>query len=616
VSFRNRNELWGHVLVDELVRAGVRHVVVAPGSRSTPLVLAAAGHPKLELKVDIDERSAAFFALGVGKATGHPAVVVTTSGTAVANLMPAVVEACQAEVPLLLLTADRPGRLRGADANQAIDQERIFGRYTRFYHEMAPEPLTEARLRHLRSVTCRAVAKALGDPAGPVHLNLPFEKPLEPTPVPGDVPEEFLEEGTGSLAMEGRPGGAPFTRIHPRRGLADPAAAANLARRMQGARRPLLVAGPHPRPWTVGPLLRRFSARQGAPLLADPLSGARYPPPGGDGDDDAGRTVMGGYDVLLLEEKARRALEPDLIVRFGASPTSSRLVDWLETLAPMPQVVVDGGGRWKDHVSAASEMIPADPAVLLEDLPELASRVEDGWLESWARVDAAVRSLVERPEDDELFEGGIVAQLVRELAPEDLLFISSSMPVRELDAFAPQRADALSVLGNRGASGIDGILSTAAGASWGSGRRVVAVVGDLALLHDAAGLALLGLPGVRVVVVVLNNDGGGIFHHLPIREHEPAFTRYFATPHGRDLSRWAALYDLPFRRLDTRHSSERGSAGAPPDRADLAPFLRWALELDRSGVLELCTDREGNRRRRERALRRAGEAVRAALGGR
>ncbi|TVR58259.1 MAG: 2-succinyl-5-enolpyruvyl-6-hydroxy-3-cyclohexene-1-carboxylic-acid synthase, partial [Gemmatimonadales bacterium] len=232
---RSRNELWAGVLVDELIRCGLREVVVSPGSRSTPLVLAAASRPELRIVVRIDERSAAFFALGVGKATGRPAAVITTSGTAVANLFPAVVEADRAGVPLLLLTADRPPRLREADANQAIDQTRIFGRYPRLFQELSPAELSDRTLRHLRSVMCQAVAASAGVRGGPVHLNLAFEKPLEPTPEEGDPVEGVL--AVGGVGVRGRPDGAPFTRIHGERTLVPASLAGELRRRLTEARR-------------------------------------------------------------------------------------------------------------------------------------------------------------------------------------------------------------------------------------------------------------------------------------------------------------------------------------------------------------------------------------------
>jgi len=625
MSHPTRNELWAGVLVDELIRGGVREVVVAPGSRSTPLVMAAARRNELRLTVQIDERAAGFLALGVGKATGNAAAVITTSGTAVANLLPAVVEAAQAQVPLLLLTADRPPRLRGADANQAIDQERIFGRYPRFYHELWPAEVSDRTLRHLRSVACRALAAAVGTPAGPVHLNLPFEKPLEPAH-PGPVSGQEQDEGFPGLSVDapgrvGRSGGRPFTRIHGDPGMPHPAAVERLEGLLAEARRPLLVAGPLPRPWVAGPAMRRFAASRTIPVLADALSGARYP-----GFDDPAFTeegegpspVVGSYDLSLQSLELRRELAPDLVIRMGQAPTSARLNQWLAELAEggsrggrTRQVVVDAGGRWKDHLAVADEVLTVEPAGLLAalagagpaisgGLPTQAPEAREAWVRRWRQVEAALRShLSSVLPASELHEGAAVARLLRRLPSDDLLFVSSSMPVREVDAFAPHRDAPLQVLGNRGASGIDGITSTAAGVALGTGKRVAAVVGDLALLHDAQGLAVLRESGIRVILVVLNNDGGGIFHLLPIREHEPAFTPYFATPHGRDLSHLAALYDLPHRRVASREALEGG--------------LDWALGLGGSGILEIHSDRESNRRLREAALEAAEEVARKAL---
>jgi len=633
----SRNEIWAGALVDELIRGGLREVVVAPGSRSTPLVMAAARRDELRLTVQIDERAAGFLALGVGKATGRPAAVITTSGTAVANLLPAVVEAAQAQVPLVVLTADRPPRLRGADANQAIDQDRIFGRYPRFYHELWPGEVSDRTLRHLRSVACRAVAAAGAAPAGPVHLNVPFEKPLEPTRAEGG---SVQGAGPGGTGLAGRSGDRPYTRINSGRSGPDAAAVERLGHLLAAARRPLLVAGPLPRPWLDGPALRSFAARQGIPLLADPLSGARYPAPAGPtpsgeaaasgperhGEPKAGVTgasapVVGSYDLALQSPEARRSLVPDLVIRVGQAPTSARLNEWLAELAAGEastfQVVVDEGGRWKDHLAVADEVLVADPSEALAGIAAALSRSAsptkpddpggEDWVQRWRSVERALQAHLEASSAGEVYEGAVVGRLVRRIPADDLLFVSSSMPVREVDAFAPHRDGPLLVLGNRGASGIDGITSTAAGAALATGRRVVAVVGDLALLHDSQGLAVLREPGVCVTLVVLNNDGGGIFHLLPIRDHEPAFTPYFATPHGRDLSHLAALYDLPHRRVELRDREEGMPAQA------LGRALEWALSLDGSGILELRTDRESNRRLRTSALQAAEHVALEAL---
>jgi 2-succinyl-5-enolpyruvyl-6-hydroxy-3-cyclohexene-1-carboxylate synthase len=604
---RNRNELWGRVLVEELVRAGVRQVVVSPGSRSTPLVLAAAGHSELQMVVEVDERAGAFCALGVGKASGRPAAVITTSGTAAANLLPAVVEAAQSETPLILLTADRPTRLRGADANQAIDQQHLFGRYPRFYQEVVPAPLSEGTLRHLRSVACRAVAAAVGDPGGPSHLNLPFDKPLEPTPVPGDIPPELEDEAT--LARTGRGARTPFTRIHPRRAAPLPVSLESLSESLRRARRPLMVAGPTPRPWEAGPVLRAFAEEAGLPLLADPLSGARY----GGGGTDTGAPELGGYDLVLGDPWIRDALAPDFVVRVGAGPTSANLSSWLGSLAEVPQVLVDGGGRWKDHQAAVSEMIPADPGLLFDSLGQAAVGSPDPeWNRVWRTVAVTLRAGLERLGRAPPFEGMVAVRLVESLSPGELLFASSSMPIRDVDAFGVLRQGDLHVLGNRGASGIDGIVSTAAGASLATGRRVTCLVGDLALLHDSTGLSLLQESGIRVVLVVLNNDGGGIFHRLPIREREPTFTRFFATPHGRDLVHLARLWDLPHHVVDLRDPPS-GSAVGGSGLESLDHALAWAGDLEGSGIVEIRTDRDENRLRRAAAEEGIQQEVRRAL---
>jgi 2-succinyl-5-enolpyruvyl-6-hydroxy-3-cyclohexene-1-carboxylate synthase len=599
---RNRNELWGTVLIDELARAGVRHLVVSPGSRSAPVVLAAAADPRLRIHVQIDERSAAFVALGAGKGTGSPAAVLTTSGTAVANLLPAVVEAAHAETPLLLLTADRPPRLRGADANQTIDQVRIFGGNVRLFEDLDAGEVDEAALRHLRSVVSRAVAAALGDPAGPVHLNLGFDKPLEPTPIPGDLVDELAERRTP--ASRGRGNGAAWTRVLPRRARGTEALVEGVADALDRARRPLVVAGVLPRPWEAGPALRTLAAAWGIPLLADPLSGARFP----ESTSDAGAPVFGGYDIALRDPGTRDRLRPDYLLRVGASPTSSVLTDWLSGLADLPHVVVDGGGRWKDHSGVATETLPCDAAAFATSLAlrAPAATAESDWLERWSAVDASVRAgLAEVVRTDHrtegpLFEGQLVAEVARLVPSEDLLFVSSSMPVRDLDAFVPRRAAPLPTLGNRGASGIDGIVSTAAGISLATERRVVAILGDLALLHDSNGLASLRDPGVRVALVVINNDGGGIFHFLPVREFEPAFTPLFATPHGRDFSRLAAFHGIPHVCVDARE---------PGTFSQVHAGVEGVLETRGSAILEIRTDREVNRRRRAEVVQRIAAAA-------
>ena len=574
----NRNAIWARAFVEELARAGVREICLSPGSRSTPLVLAAAALPELRIFTHLDERCAGFFALGVAKAAGRPAAVITTSGTAAANLYPAVIEASQAEVPLLVLTADRPHRLRDSDGNQAMDQLRLYGEHVRRFFEMAPPAVESRSLRHVRVLAARAVAEALGAPAGPVHVNFPFDKPLEPAPVEADFPPRFHRDHP--LAAFGREEGRPFTRVGRRRPQASAREIESLAALLRSAGPGLIVAGPSNEPGRAGPAAVGLAAASGFPLLADPLSGARYGP-------RRGALVLGRYDLFLRDPALRGALRPRVILRVGASPTSSALHRFLEESHESRQIVIDAGHRWKDHLAVAGDYARADPAHLLDALSAALPRVvSDDWRRRWERLERRTEEIVSRMlKEPVLSEPSVLAGVARAVPEGGSLFVSSSMPVRDLDAFAAPREEPLRVAANRGASGIDGIVSTAFGMAAGRRRPVVAVLGDIALHHDTNGLLAARRHDLEVIFVVLHNDGGGIFHHLPIRAHEPEFTSFFATPHGLDFRHAAALHSLPYRRV-----SESG---------ELDAAIRERLAEGGSAIIEVRTDRdEGVRVRR------------------
>ena len=587
----NRNTLWADVLVDELAAAGVEAACVAPGSRSTPLVVALASHPDIRIYSHLDERSAAFFALGRGR-VGSPTAVVTTSGTATANLHPAVMEADQASVPLLVLTADRPPELGDSGANQTVDQEKLYGDAVRWYRDL-PEPEADARkLRSLRTTTARAVSEATGLPAGPVHLNVRFRKPLEPTEVPGDVPGDFA--ASAPLAVSGRDG--PFVRTTRGRPTLDETALDTIADAVATASRPLLVAGPAD-PVTggdspgSGALLARLADRLDAPLLADPLSGLRF------GEHVSDTPVFGGYDAYLGgagENTAGSSIaaeswpHPDLVLRVGASPTSKPLRHYLRDVSAK-QLLVDPAGGWREASFTATDLVIADPDRLLEALlsrfDDSSRTTEAGWRGRFARVEARHWGLV-TAHDDTLFEGGIIADVAGSVPDSTTLFVSNSMPVRDLDRFGRPRETDLTVLGNRGASGIDGIASTALGAGSATDGPLVLVTGDLAYYHDMNGLLALSRCDVDATIVLVNNDGGGIFHMLPIEDFDPPFTGQFKTPHGLDFSATESLYDLTFERVETRDAFRD----------------RFAVSVDREGtqVIEVGTDAEASHRQRER----------------
>ncbi|HEY0777299.1 MAG TPA: 2-succinyl-5-enolpyruvyl-6-hydroxy-3-cyclohexene-1-carboxylic-acid synthase [Gemmatirosa sp.] len=584
--------------VDELARSGVRHVCIAPGSRSTPLALTIVEHPALRTWVHLDERSAAFFALGMARAFGAPVALLCTSGTAAANFFPAVVEARAAGVPLLVLTADRPPELQDVGAAQTIDQHRLYGAHAKWFAEVALPEATPGLLRYARTLAGRAVATAAAAPAGPVHLNFPFREPLVPVAV--EAPAGL---GAGdALAWRGRADGAPWVVVDDAPPTLADAVARRIAAELRAAHRPLLVCGPQLDRGLAAPLAALARVLD-APLLADPLSQLRW---GAHRDGSPDDPVVDRYDAALRDERAAAALAPDLVLRIGALPTSKPLLQYLERHAAVARQVVVDAARWPDPSLRAAEVVHADPRVLAERLrAELApgdGAPTSGWRARWRQVDAATGAALAdyAAALDEPFEGRALAEVAALVPAGGTLFVSSSMPVRDLDAFAAGDGRALRVLANRGANGIDGVVSTALGtaaaAREAGGGPLVLVIGDLAFYHDMNGLLAARLHALDATIVVLNNDGGGIFSFLPQAAHPAHFEALFGTPHGLEFGPAAALY------------------GACYHRADTPPALRAAVKAGVGGrglhVVEMRTDRARNV-----ALHRgAWAAVAAALG--
>ncbi|MDO8484826.1 MAG: 2-succinyl-5-enolpyruvyl-6-hydroxy-3-cyclohexene-1-carboxylic-acid synthase [Candidatus Limnocylindrales bacterium] len=523
-------------LVEGLVEAGVAEVVVCPGSRSTPLALTARAHPGLRVRVLLDERSAGFFALGLARASRRPVAVIVTSGTAVANLFPAVVEASLARVPLVLLTADRPAELRERGAPQTIDQVRIFGGYVRWFSELPLLDGAPETRRHVRSVVGRAVATARGGPAGPVHLNIPFREPLVPTSALGPL----------DPPRAGDRHARPFTDVVAGRpGLAAGDLVA-LAALVASVERGLIVAGPQDDP-DLPAAIARLAAATGYPIVADPLSGVRCGP-----HDRA--LVVAHADHLIRPGPWRDAHLPELVIRFGATPTSKPVVTLLGEVAPA-QIVVDGDGGWSEPAIIPTTFIHADAtatAISLADEIATVRAAADGppetpWATSWSQADQlADRALLdwlgEVTDRGEPFEGLPFALLGGLLPDGALLWAGNSMPVRDLDAWLPSGARSIRPLSNRGANGIDGVVSTALGAAAADVGAVTLVVGDVSFLHDLNALVAARLHGLSATIVLIENDGGGIFSFLSqattdapevgLPDH---YEELFGTPHGIDV---------------------------------------------------------------------------------
>lgn len=582
----NRGALHARALAEELARHGLRHVAVGSGSRSAPLVEALAGDGRFAVHPHVDERSAAFFALGIGAATGRPAAVVTTSGTAAANLFPAVIEASQSDVPLLVLTADRPARLRGLDANQTIEQAGLFGGYPRLALDVPVPTGRPGDLALLRAACARAWAATLAPPAGPVHLNLQFEKPLEPTPVEGD-----LEEGVGSTPALG----GPRSDDRPHTDVRLPGSVATavldvLAERVSRARRPVVVSGPTHDPARGAAAIALARALR-APLLADPLSGARFAP-------GAPGAAIARADAVLSRAEVRRALAPDLLLRLGPAPTSAAVGRYIEEHAGVPQVVIDRGRRWKDHGGVASEYVLADPTAVAAGLAErVADAAGPDWSAAWLDLDDAASAALAPFLEGEWFEGAVAAVLTASLDAGETFFVGNSMPIRDVDAFAAVRDEPLRALGFRGASGIDGNVSGALGAAVALGAPATALIGDLTLLHDVGALLATRAVEIPIRLVVIQNRGGGIFHMLPIRDYDPPFTDHIVMPQEVELSAVAAAARIPHRPTATL-ADLRAELSAD----DRPPGVR---------LVEVPVDRHDNWTVRRAALDAAGDAVAA-----
>jgi 2-succinyl-5-enolpyruvyl-6-hydroxy-3-cyclohexene-1-carboxylate synthase len=541
--------------VDELARCGMRAACTSPGSRSTPLVLALAHEERLACYSHIDERCSGFFALGLAKATGLPVAVTCTSGTAAAELLPAVIEAHEARVPLLVLTADRPPELRESGAGQTIDQIKLFGGAAKWFFEVGNHEADEQRVRWIRMLACRAYWHTLDGRPGAVHLNFALREPLvceDPLPA---------EEWGPTLP---RPDGRPLLTRPPSRSLVSEDMR-SLQMPVAASRRGVVVAGRHERDTALGEAAAAFCAAAGWPLLADPLSGARR-----------GEAAVAHYDALLREPSFAAGATPDLVLRVGDLPTSKPLRAWLAGLPHIPQAMLDPEGCWQDPDSALSRVFALEPAAALWQLLDAPPAADPEWLARWRGADELAAGAILGVLAGELSEPAVAAELGVLLPAEATLFVASSMPVRDVESFWPVRPDPPRVLCNRGANGIDGTVSSAFGAAAAGQGPVVLLIGDVALAHDIGGLLAHRRLGLELTIVLVNNEGGGIFDFLPVGRSQAAgdlYAEHIATPTGLDFSQAAALYGLAHERVGDifalRAALERALADGPGRQASI-----------------------------------------------
>lgn len=594
-SWPNINTLWAHALVDELARCGLKHVCISPGSRSTPLVVAFANHPDINDISIIDERQAAFVALGLSLASSTPVALVCTSGTAAAHYYPALCEASSSGVPLLVLTADRPPNLHDTGAPQALDQTRLFGTHVRWFHQVAePEPTAE-KLRYLRALACRAYQRAGGPDAGPVHLNLPFRKPLEPTALPEGhrdaVPAALA--ASDPLAVAGRPDNAPYLHTPPTKAILNEATLDAITDLLANAERPLILAGADHRGNAYAAALIELAQRLGAPLIAEPTSGVTR-------HAERNEAPLHFGDAIFASPLIARPGKPDLVLRTGKAPLSWAAARAVRTWPHTTTILLSPDADPSDPDQLASWHLKADPTATLHAINQrlnathrAATPGESPWLHAFrsadTRAEASIQTSLKRfrlARPDAPLTAPEIWDILGDRLPEhSALMISNSMPIRDVDAWMGRRRAPLQIFFNRGVNGIDGIVATGLGvalARRAAGRRepTIIALGDVALRHDLSALALARELDLPVLVLVMDNEGGAIFDELPIADFPDVHTRHFLTSARADVTRSAP-------------SATRLVEAASPD--DLASALKAYTDAPAFQVLVARSDREVDR---------------------
>ena len=597
----NVNTLWARVMVDEFARGGLQAVVISPGSRSAPLVFQFNEHPQIQDFSVIDERSAGFVALGMARSLRAPVALLCTSGTAAANYYPAICEAFEASIPLLVLTADRLRDDHDCGTQQVMNQDRLFGEHVRWFHRTAQPEASADKLAYLRSLSARAIQKTRSPWPGPVHLNVPFRKPLEPIPVAAGhrdyVPVTLSADA--ARAARGRADQTPWIRVSSGRVQLDPTDIEALARRLERSKRPLILAGADAHGMDYRCALRDFAGRAGIPVLAEPTSGLRHWQARGPG-------IFASGDFLAASDFYRHQGLPDLILRTGHAPLSWPLQALCRSAGSAAQIVISNTPALADPEHQTGDQIIANGADFFSALAAAIQVPSPGrlaWLEAHRQAaEMASKGLAETLESRAgLSSPGMWHRLGGLLPENTLLFFSSSMLVRHVDTFMSGHDQTLEVHFNRGLNGIDGIVSTAAGLAVGRkladqpvDAPVVLVIGDVALRHDLAALLLMVEMGLDLTVIVVDNDGGEIFEYLPSAGLEPAHEKHFATG-GRP-----AIADLLPRAIPVQEVA---------DWAGFEQLVRQALDRPGLDLIRFPTSRGGDRQLRDDLIVRVAEAL-------
>ncbi|SHG48454.1 2-succinyl-5-enolpyruvyl-6-hydroxy-3-cyclohexene-1-carboxylic-acid synthase [Ornithinibacillus halophilus] len=556
-----REDLTRYVsnFVDELAVSGLTDVVISPGSRSTPLAMTFSEHEKIKEWVILDERSAAFFGLGLAKQTNRPVAILCSSGTAAANYFPAIVEAFHSRVPLIVLTADRPHELRDVGAPQAIDQIKLYGDYVKWFHEMALPESTETMLNYVRSKAARAINVAMEGNSGPVHLNFPFREPL--------VPDFSLENLWGNQTSTN------YFQIDGYKKIPD-SNVKQLVQLLQSKQKGLIVCGPQIDP-DLGEAVTLLAKQWGIPVLSDPLSQVRS----GEHNKD---NIIEGYDAFLRHEDIRHYLQYDYLIRFGAMPVSKAYLFYVQENQQALHFVVEENSGYREPTNHQTEFIFADSIQLCSDLLEANVTVETdpNWLEDWCHMNHITKKILSNTQKEQsLTEGEAVRTLLNVLPHESSLYVGNSMAVRDVDTFFMGTERKINVLANRGANGIDGMISSGVGAAV-SGKPVTLLLGDLSFYHDMNGLLAAKHYNIDLTILLINNNGGGIFSFLPQAKEEKHFESLFGTPVDIDFKHAVNMYG--------------GSYHSASKEEELHNVLKESYQEKGLSVIEVKTDRSEN----------------------
>jgi 2-succinyl-5-enolpyruvyl-6-hydroxy-3-cyclohexene-1-carboxylate synthase len=500
-------------LVDELSAIGVEDVVISPGSRSTPISMLVNEHPSLNGRIAVDERGAGFFALGMAKNTKKPTALICTSGTAASNYYPAIAEAKESRIPLIVITADRPHELRDVGAPQTMNQLGMYGSFVKQFVELALPEENESMYQYVRTVINRMYKSSMTAPKGPVHLNVPLREPL----VPNFEIEDLFQGGKRSEAM--------YTHTIQTNATLPLQIAEQLMNKFSVKQKGLLVCGPYTDEVALTKIVQ-LGEKLGFPIICDPLSNARSM-------RQTSNHLIDSYDTFLRFEDVRKELEAELVIRFGAMPVSKAFTQYVKGTVGIEQYVIDEGDIWRDPTLLANTMISCGDLAFCDALlalPVDRKITTDDWLEKWNSINQQTRAEIKEVEkSEELFEGKIVQILEKYMPENSMLFVGNSMPIRDVDTFFSVNEKEIKIAGNRGVNGIDGTIATALGMA-ATGENVYLLIGDLTFYHDMNSLVLSKLHNLPITVILINNNGGGIFSFLPQSKEEKHFETLFGTP--------------------------------------------------------------------------------------